>query len=257
MLLIPASASAGLVAAALGGTGTHGHQTLNPNPGALSTGLLAAAVGVAEQPVHAGDQHQPRVKFHTLTLVLPLQGSLPPQWAALSSLSTLALNTNNLTRTLPAAYATMESLERAYLYSNFFTGAQTLGARNLGGVLSLACKPAHGRRPWPALCAISWSNACASPRHSRFGPQSWSWSRALACACAGTLPPEYANLTGLVDLDVHDNLLTGTLPAAYFTATAFTNNTFVEARCPPVHGGLCVMGWLPAVRFLAERPSTT
>ena len=49
---------------------------------------------------------------------------------------------------------------------------------------------------------------------------------------AGTLPPEYANLTGLVDLDLHDNLLTGTLPAAYFTATAFTNNTFLEARCP-------------------------
>ena len=52
---------------------------------------------------------------------------MPPQWAALSSLSTLALNTNNLTRTLPAAYATMNSLERAYLYSNFLTGTRTLG----------------------------------------------------------------------------------------------------------------------------------
>ena len=54
----------------------------------------------------------------------------------------------------------------------------------------------------------------------------------MACACAGTLPPEYSNMTGLIDLDVHDNLLTGTLPAAYFTASAFTNNTFMEARCP-------------------------
>ena len=26
--------------------------------------------------------------------------------------------------------------------------------------------------------------------------------------CVGTLPPEYANLTGLVDLDLHDNLIT-------------------------------------------------
>ena len=66
-----------------------------------------------------------QLKIIALTLMGPLQGSLPPQWAALSSLSTLALNTNNLTRTLPAAFATMDSLERAYLYSNFLTGAET------------------------------------------------------------------------------------------------------------------------------------
>lgn len=158
--------------------------------------------------------------------MIPLQGSLPPQWAALSSLSTLALNTNNLTRTLPAAYATMDSLERAYLYSNFLTGARALGgilaARASRHVNWDSCQrfvhcPAGRRRTAHIQC-------CLKPRYC-------PWLQSVSRARAGTLPPEYSNLTGLVDLDLHDNLLTGTLPAAYFTATAFSNNTFLEARC--------------------------
>ncbi len=67
---------------------------------------------------------------------------------------------------------------------------------------------------------------------------------------AGTLPPQWANLTGLKDLDVADNFLTGQLPAAYFAAGAFSNGTFMEARrAPPLSAPTA----LPVCAFMRVR----
>ena len=49
----------------------------------------------------------------------------------------------------------------------------------------------------------------------------------LVCE-TGTLPDTFANMSGLLNMDLHDNYLTGQLPAAWFTPSAFTNYTFIE-----------------------------
>ena len=45
--------------------------------------------------------------------------------------------------------------------------------------------------------------------------------------CAGTVPPEYAALSNIEILDLADNFLTGRIPAAYFSAVAFSFNAFL------------------------------
>ena len=73
-------------------------------------------------------------------------------------------------------------------------------------------------------CYAGWGSAVLGMREKVWRRHAWG---------AGTLPPQYANLTSLKNLDVTYNFLTGRLPAEYFTASAFSNSTFMEARCVP------------------------
>ena len=51
-----------------------------------------------------------------------ISGTLPPSWSNMAQLQLLALYSNNLTGTLPPSWSSMAQLQLLYLYSNSLTG---------------------------------------------------------------------------------------------------------------------------------------
>ncbi len=78
----------------------------------------------------------------------------------------------------------------------------------------------HG--PCAALCCMGKS------QHARRRPPlSGGHESKLRHCHSGTLPPELASLTSVHVVNIAGNNLTGQIPAAYFTASAFTYSTFL------------------------------